>query len=94
MFVNSEKEGQMSIIIFLSSFWQLFPTKLFTILELQNPSLDIPELQKIRPSPDLEAPKLWKGLSGCSSSLEQSQAECVQTTKAQFSQPRNQLSLM
>ena len=41
-----------------------YPTNPFTILELQNPSHDIPELHKIRWSPDLEALKLWKGSSG------------------------------
>ena len=34
------------------------PTNPFTILELQNPSRDVPELHKIRGSPDLEALKL------------------------------------
>ena len=38
----------------------MVPANLFTISELQNPSLDIPELHKIRRSPDLEALKLWK----------------------------------
>lgn len=33
-------------------------------LELQNPSLDVPELHKICRSPDLEALKLYKGRSG------------------------------
>ena len=43
-----------------------FPTNpFFTILELQNPSNDVPELHKIRWSPDLEALKLWKVSSGC-----------------------------
>ena len=35
-----------------------YPTNPFTILELQNPSHDIPELHKIRRSPDREALKL------------------------------------
>ena len=43
-----------------------FPTDPFTILELQNPSHDVPELRKSRRSPDLEALKLRKGWSGCS----------------------------
>ena len=30
----------------------------------QNPVHDVPELHKIRWSPDLEAPRLWKGSSG------------------------------
>ena len=41
-----------------------FPTDSFTILELQNPSYDVPGLYKIRWSPDCEALKLWKGWSG------------------------------
>ena len=40
------------------------PTNPFKILELPNPSHDVPELHRIRRSPDLEAPKLWKGSSG------------------------------
>ena len=40
------------------------PTSPFTILELQNPSDDVPELHKISRSPDLEALKLWKCSSG------------------------------
>ena len=40
------------------------PTDLFTILELKSPSHDVPELPKIRRSPDREALKLWKGPSG------------------------------
>ena len=50
--------------------WQLaktlyvHPTDPFTILELHNPSYDVPEQHKIRRSPDFEAVKLWKCLSG------------------------------
>ena len=49
-----------------------FPTSPSTISELQNPLHYIPELHKIRRSPDLEALKLWKGLSGSFSDLEAS----------------------
>ena len=41
-----------------------FLTNLFIISKLQSPSLDVPKLNKIRWSPDLEALKLWKGSSG------------------------------
>ena len=44
-----------------------FPTNPFTILELQNPWHDVPQLHKMRRSPDLQALKLWKGSSGSSS---------------------------
>ena len=40
------------------------PTRPFTILELRNPSPDVPELHEIRRYPDLEALKLRKGWSG------------------------------
>ena len=39
------------------------PTNPFVILELQNPSHDIPEVHTIHRSPDLEALKLRKGSS-------------------------------
>ena len=45
------------------------PTDPFTILEFQNPPPVVPELHKIRQSPDLEALKLWKGRSGMLLSL-------------------------
>ena len=35
-----------------------YPTNPFTILELQNPSHDVPELHKVPRSPDVEARKL------------------------------------
>ena len=44
--------------------WTGCPTNPFTILELHNLSHDVPEQNKIRRSPDLEALKLWKGSSG------------------------------
>ena len=40
------------------------PTDLFTILELQYLSHDVPELHKIRRSPDRKALEMWKGQSG------------------------------
>ena len=40
------------------------PTYPFITLEFHNSSHDIPELLKIRGSPDLEVLKLWKGRSG------------------------------
>ena len=40
------------------------PTSPFTIVELLNPSHYVPELHKIRRSPDREALKLGKGSSG------------------------------
>ena len=40
------------------------PTDPFTILELQNPSYDAPELHEIRWSPDCKTLKLWKGRAG------------------------------
>ena len=43
---------------------QSHPTNLFTILEHQNQSRDVSELHKMSRSPDLEALKLWNGLSG------------------------------
>ena len=46
-----------------SSLW--IPTRPFTISELKNPSHDVPQLHKIRRSPDREALKLWKGSSEC-----------------------------
>ena len=49
-----------------------YPTNPFTISKLQNSSHDVPELHKIRRSPDLEALKLGKGSSGiakCGKSL-------------------------
>ena len=36
------------------------PTHPFAISELRNPSCDVPQLHKIRQSPDREAQKLWK----------------------------------
>ena len=42
----------------------LYPADSSTTVELQNLSCDVPELHKIRSSPDLEALKLWKGRSG------------------------------
>ena len=41
-----------------------YPTKPFSIFELQNPSPDVTQLQKIRGFPDLEALNLRKGSSG------------------------------
>lgn len=41
-----------------------WPTDLFSTLELQIPSPDIPELHEIRRSSDLEAPKFWQNLLG------------------------------
>ena len=41
------------------------PTRLFTILELYNPSHEVPEVNKVRRSTDLEALVLGKGSSGC-----------------------------
>ena len=43
---------------------RIMPDRPFTIVELHNPSFGIPELHKIRRSPDREALKLRKGLSG------------------------------
>ena len=40
------------------------PTELFTNWELQNPPQDVPELNKIRQSPDRKAKKMRKGRSG------------------------------
>ena len=40
------------------------PTDPFTSLELQKSSDKVPDLHKIRRSPDLEACKLYKGRSG------------------------------
>ena len=40
------------------------PIGLFPILELQNPSNDVPELHEIRQSPDRQAKKMRKGRSG------------------------------
>ena len=41
-----------------------FLTDLFTYFELLNPSFDVPELNAVPWSPELEALKLWKGRSG------------------------------
>ena len=43
-----------------------YPTDPFTILELQDSSIDISKLHKGRLSPDYEALKLWMGRSGTS----------------------------
>ena len=43
---------------FLFSFRKLYPTDHFTILYYQNRQCDVPELHKIRRSPNLEALKL------------------------------------
>ena len=40
-----------------SSYLLFYPTDHFTVLELQNKSSDVPELHKIRRSPDLETLK-------------------------------------
>ena len=45
------------------------PTNSFTILELQNPSHDVPELHTIRESPDFEALLSGKGLLGIDQEL-------------------------
>ena len=42
----------------------LYPTSPFTILELQNPLHDVPNLHKTRRSADFEDLKLWKVSSG------------------------------
>ena len=48
----------MLLYVFMSDFYFCSnPTKLFTILELQNPSDDVCELHKIPCSPDLEVLK-------------------------------------
>ena len=44
--------------------WLVSPTDPFTTFELKNPLHAVPEQNKIRRSPDLEALKLWKGRSG------------------------------
>ena len=62
--------GRRQISLKSELFWDqrekeyYYPTSPFTILKLQNPWLDVPELHKIRRSPDLDALKLWKGSSG------------------------------
>ena len=43
------------------------PTDPFTIVELQNPSLDVPELLKIRRSPEKRGSEIVKGPVGSSS---------------------------
>ena len=48
----------------MNRFQRIPPTDPFTILEFQNPSKDVPEVHKIRQSPDREALKLWKDRSG------------------------------
>ena len=47
----------MGRILFIFVLLKL-PTNPFTIMELQNPSHVVPELNRIRRSPDLEAQKL------------------------------------
>ena len=41
-----------------------YPTDPLTILKLQNPLHDVPELHKILRTTDVEAPKVRKGRSG------------------------------
>ena len=51
----------------VGSFLKRTPTNLFTVFELQNQSHDVPELHKIRKSPNHEALKMLQSSSGCAS---------------------------
>ena len=54
-----------SSMVFITNIQNLkYPTSPFTILKLENPSHDVPELHKIRRSTDLEPLKLGKCSSG------------------------------
>ena len=68
LFYWNKKSANFFFTLVLRSFGlqtqHSFPTNPFPILELQSPSHDVPELHKIRWSPDLEALNLWKGSSG------------------------------
>ena len=62
--IRRRRSSFMKMFFVISSCQSVFLANPFTISELQKPSYDVPELHKIRRSPDFDALKLWKFSSG------------------------------